>query len=222
MSLINKTSEYVVYLTDQINEFEQLSYFKKLENLSVDTFMLQMHNYTNLLKEHILHLAIAITKVPSDKCIKSLIMSLYKNTLLEGQSIVDNFKEYLEQFKDDPSYSTEKYYKKYALTLPFDKICNEICNILLTQTWQTVISTLATIEFLFIAINKQLNNYAQKNNKEHNKILTISDESPLLLLLSLDNEDENIVCGAIDKTVMLFMVLFMDINNIFDEELSSM
>jgi hypothetical protein len=219
MSHINKTPENIIYLASQIEKFENMPYFVNLKKTSVETFLLEMYNYSNVLKEHLLHLAVAITKVPSDKCIKNLIRSLYLNGCNGDVSIVDEFKAFLSQFKYDPSYSADNYYYKYALTLPFDKVCNEICDVLLTQPWQFVIATLATVEFLFIAINKKFNDYAHRIKDDHRKMLSSSDDSALLLFLLLDNEDENIVRSAIDKTITTFMVLFMDIDNIFNEDL---
>jgi hypothetical protein len=219
MSDVDKTPENIIYLASQIEKFENVPYFLNLKKTSVETFLLEIYNYSNLLKEHLLHLAVAITKVPSDKCVKSLIRSLYLNGCNDDANIVDEFKVFLSQFKYDPLYSADNYYYKYALTLPYDKICNEICDILLTQPWQFVVATLATIEFLFITINKKFNDYAQRIKDEHRKILSLSEESALLLFLLLDNEDENMVRNAIDKTISMFMVLFLDIDNIFNEDL---
>lgn len=215
---MNKTSENIIYLASQIQKFEDISYFVNLKKTSVETFLLGMYNYSNILKDHLLHLAVAITKVPSDKSIKNIIRSLYLNGCDNDVSIIDEFKIFLSQFKYDPSYSADNYYYKYALTLPFDKICNEICEVLLKQSWQYVIATLATIEFLFISINKKFNDYTQIIRDEHRKLLPLSEDSALLLFLLLDNEDEYIVHDAIDKTINMFTVLFMDIDNIFSDD----
>ena len=174
------------YLNSQIYLMEDLVYFDNIRKYPTESFLLGIYNFISVLREHNLHIAVTTTKVPSEPHVKELIKIMYSNTCENDASVSEQFEAYLKQFKSK-SYS-DGYYKKFAATLPIDKLSNDLCQIVLEKSWVYVVASLATFEYIINTINAKLNAFAfDLKNEEVRELCEIDPiHKKLLCLLNGD------------------------------------
>ena len=213
-------SKKYVFLQARCEKILDHKYFKNLNIFSINTFLISIYNINILLKEHLLHLGILLTKIPNDNDLKIIIKVLYNNAYNKNKnSVLETFNDFIagfmDQLKSDKSYISENYYKKYSISNPIDKICNEFSNILLNKSWEYCIASMATFEYIMILINKQFNNFAHKTIDAKIYLSETSNNAFELINIIPENEDD--IYSAVIKVVELFSNMFDNINIIFDE-----
>lgn len=210
------------YLFHKIKNIELMQYFDNIIKYPKDSFILGMNNISSIIKEHNLRIAISMTKLEFEKDIKILSKILYHNTCIEDKSNAEQFDDFLNEFKDK-NYP-EGYYKKFSSILPFDKLNNDFCQIVLDKSLLYVIASLATFELVLAKISDKFNNYAKTLNL---KSILNSDrgKNNCELLLSIIFKDSNYknnqnldlldVYDGINDTINIFISFFEEINSQF-------
>lgn len=240
-----KNSKYYDFLYNQVGTLERQSYFENIKMYSSGSFLLGMYNIVSLMDEHILHIAIATTKIGSNnesrQKIKNLTEVLYNNThgvLCDGKcctnetneknsinnictncSLSEQFENFLIQFADK-SYP-EAHYKKYSAISPIDKLNNDICQYILEKNCSQVIALILTFEFILSKLSVHFNNIALPNFKLLDSFIMEKNCSLLLNILesenvdNYDNQNDNYIKTGICDTVNMFVTFFNEINNQF-------
>lgn len=210
---MNNDPIYLDFLVSQMFIINDLSYFNNIKKYSNDAFVLGLYNFVSVLKEHNKHLAICMTKVPYDECAETIAKSLKDNVCTQNcinHKILDNF---LKQFRTNDN--TDQYYKKFSISMPVDKMCNDICQIILDKSWVHTIASLATFEFIVTNIYKKLNEYALSTKKNDIVLLPEENTCSLELLRLLDNEDRYEIKAGITDMFNIFCALFNEIDELY-------
>lgn len=209
-------------LQKSIEEMERSEYMIDINNQLVSTFILSIFNISSLLKDISMMLGVLLTKINEEQ-FKNVINVLYINNCKNDKSNIEIFNDYIKQLVNITVYSNE-YYKKNALTVPTDKICNDMCSIILDKSHLSSIASLATAHYLISYVNSKFNNYARikitNKTSEEIIILNESNETACLLFSLLENEtDENMkeINTAIIDTSKLFLEFMSDITKIFQD-----
>lgn len=200
-------------LTSQLFVIEDLSFFNNIKNYPNDVFILSMYNFILALKEHSKHLAVCLTKVPYDKCADAIVNTLKENMNELNSNNYKKFDNFLMQLKSNNN--TEQYYKKFSVSMPVDKLCNDICKNILDKSWVHTIATLVTFEYSVLIINKKLNDYLLSLKKDNAVLLSESNSQVLELFRLLDSEDKNEVNAGINDMLNNFCMMFNEINELY-------
>ena len=218
----NDKIDHVGYLNSKLSSISNLKYFTNIKNNPHGTFLLGIYNFSSLIHEHNIHLAIATTKMTTESQIKEIVNAMHVNICKVDGSHSKQFELFLEQF-EDPNYQ-KSYYKKYSSVLPVDKLSNDLCQIILKKDREYIIASLATVEFIFSFIISTFNKLA--TNKSEDVILLdeaqgVENSYKLLFTLptlNLDTSSEKSVTDGITDTFELFSSFFNEINNQFYED----
>lgn len=213
MELIKNEPLYLDYILSQMYVIEDLQYFDNIKKYPGDVFVLGLYNFTLALKEHNKHLALCLTKVPYDSCAMSISNSIRDNICTNNSNNSEGLELFLKQFMLNSN--TEQYYKKFSVSMPVDKLCNDICQTLLDKSWSHSIASLATFEFVIMAINGKLNEYAKNIKKDEAILLSEKSEYSIELVRLLDQENKSNVKSGVTDILNSFCALFNEINNLY-------
>jgi hypothetical protein len=205
-----------IQILDQINTFEKLEYFLSLDKQCVSTFLLGVYNITSLLRDYTMLIATNLTKCVTTTQTNILVNILYSINCVHGRNKIENYVEYLKQFKSDKTYISEDYYKKNSITFAVDKICNDLCKVTLDKSLYMCALSFATIECILGFLNKKFNAYAKSHVGENAFLLSESYyiASSFLELLDDTVTNDEIIAGIAD-TIKIFSSFFSDLSKLF-------
>lgn len=229
--------KYLEFVEEKVNIIEHSSFFDNIKKYPYINFLLGMYNYKSILAEHNLHMGVTLTKLLSEKHVKEVVKILYSNTSKYVQYDLENpedpvdesqtnplsLAEYFELFLkelnsiNNSEVFTDAYIKKFSIITPADKMCNDLCTMILDKSWQYVIASHATFLYVNAVINKKLNEYAKsyKKTSKHRIILQDSYTNSIKLFNLLEGDDNETIKSAIVDTVNLFFNFINETDNIF-------
>lgn len=205
--------KYLETLMSQLFVIEDLTFFNNIKKYPSDVFILSMYNFMSALKEHNKHLAVCLTKVPYDKCAVNIINALKENISENSSNNYKIFDDFLMQLKN--TTNTEQYYKKFSVSMPVDKLCNDICKNILEKSWVHTIASIITFDYVVMTINKKLNEYVKTLEKTNLILLSENNSQSVELLRLLDDENKTDVTLGINEMLNAFCTMFNEIDELY-------
>ena len=193
--MTNKT-ELMSVVEQHCGQIIDSLYFKYIKSESINIVLLSIFNLKKILADQNLLIAINMTKIES-KHLKDLCKVLYENVCV--RDIDQKFENFVLQY--DMSLD---YLKKNSLLIPYEVLLNELSKNIIECNWKQSIASLATTEYIFTLIFKQLNTYA----KDETLKLDESNDATLNLLKILESEMNPDIEKGIITTAKNFLDLF--------------
>jgi hypothetical protein len=197
-----------LFLSTVENNCDQIinsKYFKCMANDNINIVLLSIFNMKKVLNDQNLLIAVNMTKIDS-LYLKDLCEILHENICVKDNE--QKFKEFVYQFDVSPDYL-----KKNSLLIPYDVLVNDLSKHTVDNNWVQSIASLATTEYIFMLIFKQLNKYATENKIRLNESPDVAIK--LLELLNSQQMYTPEIEKGISETAKSFLGMFEILCEIF-------
>lgn len=172
-------------------------YIKSIADDDINVVLLSVYNLQKLLNDQNLLIAVNMTKI--DDCyLKNLCEILHFSVCIKDNK--QKFLNFLLQFNIQ-----QNYLQKHSLLIPYDVIVNNLSSNTVNYNWQHSVSSIATTEYIFMLIFKELNKHSVSVKLDEDLYLV----TKMLELLSLEEYNSVDIEKGITDTIQLF-------NNMFD------
>lgn len=186
-------------------------YLKCMEKDNIRVVLLSIFHLKKVLNDQNLLLAVNMTKI--DKIyLQDLCKVLHENVCVKNTE--DKFEKFVYQF--DVSH---EYLKKNSLLIPYDVLVNDLSKYTVDNIWVQSIASLATTEYIFSLLFKQLNKFTDDNKVK----LDESTQIAIKLLEILNSQQMHTVEieKGIVETVKAFVSTFEVLCEIFFNDYSN-
>ena len=202
------TSTVYMSLEKHCDKITESKYFKKLSDGNLMAILLSVANLKKVLHDYNLLLAVNVTKVEDNKCIKKIVEILHKKTCVNNNA--EKFQEFLCQFD-----VTTEYIKKNSSIVPYDVLVNELSKQTLDNIWQQSVASLATTDYILSMIIKKINQHADETQI---KLDESCDALEIVKMLDSEIMYTYEIEKGITETIKSFTGMFEVLGELFFDE----
>lgn len=189
----------------QCEQITNSQYFKCIEKDNIRIVLLSLFHLKKVLNDQNLLIAVNMTKI-DNIYLQDLCKILYENICIKNTE--QKFREFVYQFDVSPDYL-----KKNSLLIPYDVLVNDLSKFTVDNLWVQSIASLATTEYIFSLLFKQLNKFADDNKVKLDESVDISIK--LLEILNSQQMYTPEIEKGINETVKAFLSTFDVLCEIF-------
>lgn len=217
---IDELKQYAKKL-NYTSHFSESTFSKKLLAQSVNSFLLTMYKFDQVLDEWSMYLGALIAKVQSSK--ERVVLGKIIIEYNQEPSYQTLYENYLRLFDDKKILGTS-YYTKYSLAVPYEKFCGEFVDLLTsTYDWRYIIGAMIMIQYINLWAGNKIIEYTKKHIDESKcsdtffTTFTMSCENQVISLMSiLVGHDRALVFDGMVRGHKLILDMYDSISKLFD------
>lgn len=195
----------------QCEQIINSQYLKCIEKDNIRVVLLSLFHLKKVLNDQNLLIAVNMTKI-DNIYLQDLCKVLYENVCIKNTE--QKFREFVYQFDVSPDYL-----KKNSLLIPYDVLVNDLSKYTVDNLWVQSIASLATTEYIFSLLFKQLNKFANDNKVKLDESTDVAIK--LLEILNSQQMYTPEIEKGIVETVKAFLSTFDVLCEIFFNDYSN-